>query len=298
MKTIEITRAVHPLQLALGALRSKGKRPGVVKTLPKLCYVLPSVVLDANAVAAYGSVCGLTLAHGVPLIYPQILASRLAMAFMGSPQCPWPALGTVHLANHIHQHQQLHVGDTLRIEMRTGQLMAHEKGQVFNLDFLVLRNDSLVWEATQTLLRTGVTTPSGRLYTSRFPASFATETPLSHQADFTVPADIGRRYARVSGDFNPIHLSALSARLFGFRKAIAHGLWTAARSSAALMPSHPLTQASLDVDFKTPLFLPGTASLWSTRTTTTRGQHGAAFEVRNAAGDKPHLRARLDYPAR
>lgn len=295
MKTIEITRPAHPLQLALGALRANGKRPGVVKTLPKLCYVLPSVVLDADAVDAYRKVCGLQATQGVPLIYPQLLTFPLATAFMGSAACPWPALGTVHLANQIHQHQQLQVGDDLRVEMRTGTLMAHEKGQVFNLEFALLRNDSLVWEATQTLLRIGVEAPSGKLYTSRFAPSFATDTPLSHQADFAAPADIGRRYAKVSGDFNPIHLSALSARLFGFRQAIAHGLWTAARATAPLLPNHPLAQASLDVDFKTPLFLPGKASLWSTGTAPARGQRGANFEVRNAAGDKPHLRARLGY---
>jgi acyl dehydratase len=297
MKTIEVTRPAQPLQLALDALRSSRKRPGIVKTLPKLCYALPSVVLEADAVASYRSLCGLAPEHGVPLIYPQLLTFPLATAFLSSAACPWPALGTVHLANHIHQHQQLQVGDDLRVEMRTGTLMAHEKGQVFTLEFAVLRDNTLVWEATQVLLRIGVAAPSGKPYASHFAASFASDTPLSRQADFAASADIGRRYAKVSGDFNPIHLSALSARLFGFRKAIAHGLWTAARATAPLLPPHPLAQASLDVDFKTPLFLPGTASLWSTRAAPARGQLGAAFEVRNAAGDKPHLRARLAYAA-
>ena len=48
------------------------------------------------------------------------------------------------------------------------------------------------------------------------------------------PADIGRQYAKVSGDYNPIHLSAVSAKLFGFPTAIAHGLWNKARTLAAL----------------------------------------------------------------
>lgn len=297
MKTIEIVAPAHPLQVAFGALRSSRKQPGVVKALPKLCYALPSVVLDADAIAAYRAVCGLAPEHGVPLIYPQLLTFPLATAFMSSAACPWPALGTVHLANRIHQHQQLHSGDDLRIEMRTGILMTHEKGQAYNLEFTVLRDNILVWEATQTLLRIGVAAPSGTPYTSSFSASFANDTPLSHQTDFAAPEDIGRRYAKVSGDFNPIHLSALSARLFGFRRAIAHGLWTAARATGPLLPDHPLTQASLDVDFKTPLFLPSTASLWSTHSAHARGQHSALFEVRNAAGDKPHLRARLGYQA-
>ena len=293
MRTIEITHTPNPVAVALGALLTSTKRLGAIKSLANVTYVRPSVVLDAEHIATYTQVCGLQTAQGVSVIYPQLLTLPLAMAFFGSEHCPWPALGTVHLANRIHQHQRLQAGDDLRVEMRTGKLMAHEKGQVFQLEISILRGDVLVWEATQTLLRLGVKNPNGKAFVS----SLILDAPLSYQADFAAPTDIGRRYAKVSGDFNPIHLTAVSAKLFGFRKAIAHGLWTAARATAPLLPPYPLAQASLDVEFKTPLFLPGKASLWSTRTAPARGQHGATFEVRNAAGDRPHLRARLAYPA-
>ena len=286
MKTIEITSNPNPVGVALGALLSSTKRPGAVKTLPKVKYARPSVVLDADHIAAYVQACGLQAAHGVPVIYPQLLTFPLAIAFFGSEHCPWPALGTVHLANRIHQHQRLQVGDDLHVEMRTGELMAHERGQAFHLEMAILRGDVLVWEATQTLLRLGVKNPSGKAFVS----SLAADAPLSHQTDFAAPADTGRRYATVSGDFNPIHLTAASAKLFGFRQAIAHGLWTTARALAPLVPDQPLGQAELDVEFKTPLFLPATASLWSTRRT-----QGTLFEVRNAKGDKPHVRGRLRY---
>ncbi len=288
MKTIEITRPQSALGVALGALRSSTKRPGPVKALHKVMFVRPHVLLDGGHIAAYAQVCGLQSAHGVPVIYPQLLTFPLAMTFFGSEHCPWPALGTVHLANRIHQHQRVHAGDELRVEMRTGELKAHEKGQVFHLEMAILRDDVLVWEATQTLLRLGVKNPTGKAYES----VIASEAPLSRQADFSAPADIGRRYARVSGDFNPIHLAQASARMFGFHHAIAHGLWTTARALAPLVPNEPVSQAELDVEFKTPLFLPATASLWSTRKS-----QATAFEVRNAKGDKPHVRGRLRYQA-
>ena len=288
MKTIEVARPLSALGVALGALRSSAKRPGPVRALPKVTYVRPEVVLDAEHIAAYPRVCGRNPAQGVPVIYPQLLTFPLAMAFFGSEHCPWPALGTVHLANRIYQHQALHVGDALRVEMRTGELQAHEKGQVFHLEMAILRNHVLVWEATQTLLRIGVHQPTGKAYESRIDS----DAPLSRQADFAAPADTGRRYAKVSGDFNPIHLTQASARLFGFRQAIAHGLWTTARALAPLVPDAPMAQAELEVEFKTPLFLPSTASLWSTRKTL-----GTLFEVRNAQGDKPHVRGRLRYQA-
>lgn len=291
MKTITIDTPVHPLRMYAAALMSSTKRPGVVKALPKVTYVRPEVVLDAGAIAAYAKVCGFTQAHGVPLLYPQMLTFPLAMAFIGSEDCPWPGMGTVHLANRVRQHARLNAGDTLRVEMRTGKMIAHEKGQIFNLEMGILRDDKLVWEATQTLLRIGVKAPVGPAFAS----ALGSELPLSHQTDFVAPSDIGRRYGMVSGDLNPIHVSALSAKLFGFRQAIAHGLWTNARALVAMLPQAPLAQAEMNVEFKTPLFLPARASLWTTRELKGALPDNALFEVRNAKGDKPHLRGQLGY---
>jgi acyl dehydratase len=291
MKTIEITKPKHVAQMYAGALMSSTKRPGPIKGLAKVCFVRPEVKLDAVEIAAYSKVCGLKAEHGVPVLYPQMLTFPLAMEFFGSEHCPWPAMGTVHLANRVVQHQRLNVGDTLRVEMRTGKLIAHEKGQIFNLEFTITRGGELVWEATQSLLRMGVKSPVGAQYTS----ALVSDLPLSHQADFSAPADIGRRYGMVSGDINPIHVSAPSAKLFGFKQAIAHGLWTNARALAAMLPRQPLEKAVVTVEFKTPLYLPGRASVWSTRQGTGTLAQNALFEVRNAKGDKPHLRCQLDY---
>lgn len=291
MKTIEIDKPSHAAQMYMGALLSSTKRPGVIKTLPKVAFVRPSVVLDAADIAAYAKVCGFSPEHGVPVTYPQMLAFPLAMEFFASEYCPWPAMGTVHLANRIVQHQRLNTGDVLRVELRTGKLIAHEKGQIFTLEMAISHEGTLIWEATQTLLRLGINKPVGSAYAS----ALIDETPLSHQADFSAPADIGRRYGLVSGDLNPIHLSAPSAKLFGFRAAIAHGLWTKARALAALLPRAPLARAEVNVEFKTPLFLPARASLWNTSLVKGSLAQSALFEVRNAKGDKPHLRGHLSF---
>jgi len=291
MKTIEISQPKGAAASLLGVVLARRKPAAAVNALPEVTLVRPQVVLDAAHIARYANVCGFHMAQGVPISYPQMLTFPLLMAFFGSGDCPWPAMGTVHLANRIVQLQRLDAGDTVRVEVRTGRLLAHEKGQTFELELRVLRADTLVWEATQTLLRLGVKQPAGAAYASALSADL----PLSHQADFMASANIGRRYGRVSGDLNPIHLSALSARLFGFQRAIAHGLWTQARALAALLPRAPVTQAALTSEFKTPLLLPARATLWSTRQIQGTLQQAALFEVRNARGDKPHLRGQLDY---
>jgi len=291
MKTVEITQPASAAALYFGALRSSRKRPLAIWELPAITYVRPQVVLDERHIARYAKICGFSAAQGVPVSYPQLLTFPLVMAFFASPDCPWPAMGTVHLANRIVQHKYLHAGDALRIEVSTGRLLAHEKGQVFELDIKILRDQDVVWEATQSLLRLGIAQAAG----APFVSGLNTTLPLSHQADFLAPRDIGRRYGRVSGDLNPIHLWAWSARLFGFRRAIAHGLWTQARALAALLPQAPVAQAKVAVEFKTPLFLPGRVSLWTTRDRRDPRVQNVAFEVRNAKGDKPHLRGQLSY---
>jgi acyl dehydratase len=286
MAATEVTETPSLTATFFRALGTGAKRPGKVNALPPVELVLPRVELNAQHIGQYSALCGFKVGQGVPLIYPQLLTFPLVTAYMCSDACPWPAMGTVHLANRIEQHRALHAGDVVRVEMATGHLFAHEKGQVFTLDLRILRGDELVWSATQSLLRVGVAQKSGAPYTSQIVA----DAPLSCQTEFSAPADMGRRYGAVSGDRNPIHLTAVTAKLFGFKRAIAHGMWTQARALSCLLPQQPLEHARLDVEFKTPLYLPGRATLWSARSET-----GALFEVRDAKGAKPHLRGELRY---
>ena len=98
MTTIEISTPRHAAQMYAGALLSSRKRPGVVRALKPVTYVRPAVTLDAAQVAAYAKVCGFKPEAGVPVLYPQMLTFPLVMEFLASEYCPWPAMGTVHLA--------------------------------------------------------------------------------------------------------------------------------------------------------------------------------------------------------
>lgn len=286
----ETVRPAGKLSGLLRALATGFKGPGAVASLTPVSLVLPRVVPDAQHIARYAAVCGFAPAAGAgqaPLTYPQMLTFPLVMHYMTSPACPWPAMGTVHLANAITQHAPLAAGDALRVELHTGELLTHEKGQVFTLALRILRERTgeCVWQATQTLLRMGVRAPVGH----PFDAGLGPDLPLSPWGRLDAPADIGRRYAPVSGDYNPIHLWPLTAKLLGFRRAIAHGLWTQARALALLQPDGVLPQASLQTVFKRPLLLPAQATLWQAES----APNERLFEVRDAAGQAPHLRACL-----
>ena len=99
-----------------------------------------------------------------------------------------------------------------------------------------------------------------------------------------VSADIGRRYARVSGDYNPIHLADMTAKLFGFKQAIAHGMWSKARCLAALEEQLPETGYSVAVNFHRPLFLPSNVLFYTKQLASKK-----RFSLYNQSGDQAHL---------
>ncbi len=285
------TRVIHPPNTLVAwahALAGSFKRPGRVSVLPALTLELPRVVIGQDHLDAYARVCGFQCQPQAPLTYPQLLTFPLVMAYV-TQDCPWPALGTVHLSNSITQHHALTAGEAFRVQLDTGELLAHDRGQVYTLDLSLWRaSDGVcVWQARQSLLRRGVSPAAGSAWVPHVDADL----PLRVSAGFDVPADTGRRYARVSGDHNPIHLSAISARCLGFRRAIAHGLWTQARALALLHPDGVTSAACLRTDFKRPLFLPSRVQLAQAPASARQ----TVFEVRDGRDDGVHLRSELTF---
>ena len=119
--------------------------------------------------------------------------------------------------------------------------------------------------------------------------SAAPPAALAEYKNFDVAADIGRKYAKVSGDYNPIHMSAMSAKLFGFPRAIAHGMWTLARVTALVQDQlGGVAPKALDVQFKLPLLLPARVAAKYQR----QGS-GVNFAVLARSSDKVHLTGTL-----
>jgi acyl dehydratase len=104
--------------------------------------------------------------------------------------------------------------------------------------------------------------------------------PPAASARWRLTPRVGTDYARVSGDHNPIHTSRLGARLFGFARPIAHGMWSKARCLAALEGRLP-DAYTVDVSFKLPVFLPSTVAFSASPEWT--------FALHGAKSGKPHL---------
>lgn len=289
-RTVVIDTLPPPAKLygrALPALFRRSRAP----ELPAIRLVRPNVKLDAEQVGRYARVCGFIPEHGVPLTFPHVLAFPLHLMMLTDPSFPWSALGVVHLSNGVRLRRPLAAGQNLRIEVECGPLVPHQKGQAFTLHTRIYRRGEAVWDGDSVYLKRGVRSESAAPPTDVIEAADARVPLLAREARWQLPPQLGRDYAKASGDFNPIHLHMLSAKAFGFPRAIAHGMWTLARTLAALHPVKALASGYAHGDFKSPLYIPGDATLW----TAAPSSAARDFEVRDLAGDRPHLRGHFEW---
>jgi hypothetical protein len=257
------------LRIAAGALR---RRPS---ELPERPVERARVQIDRRHLAAYDRVCGFRLRDTLPATYPHVLVFPLALELMTATDFPFGVLGLVHVANRIEVVRPVDAGERLDLSVRAGGLRPHDRGTQFDLIGEASVGGELVWCDRSTYLHRSGSGSRG---------SRSSCDPPVASAVWRVPGDIGRRYARVSGDSNPIHLHPLPAKLFGQPGAIAHGMWTKARCLAALEASLPASYA-VDVRFKLPLPIPAKVGF---------SFDGERFSVHGVGTGKPHLEGRLE----
>ncbi|PJJ53635.1 MaoC dehydratase-like protein [Mumia flava] len=257
--TFDRPPATLPLYLraALPALPVVGGLPGVKHasgSVPDLTLRRAGITTDLDHLAAYGDVCGFALRGTLPATYPHMAAFGLQMALMVDTAFPFAPMGLVHLRNTIVQHRPIGVGERYDVEVRAEDLRDHPKGRLIDLVTTATVGDEVVWDETMTLFRRG-----GRGGAESSPAPLTDVAAPVGAARWRLPADLGRRYGAVSGDRNPIHLSKLSAKAFGFPRQIAHGMWSQARALAAVENRLGDT-FRVDAEFRKPILLPTTVS--------------------------------------
>lgn len=235
--------------------RAALRRGATGRTLPDL-GLRSQVDVDARHLARYWQVCGFKDNGQLPPTYPHILAFPLQMQLLTDKRFPFPLLGLVHLENRIRVLRTLGGLGPFRVSVAVEGLRPHDKGVTFSLITRLEDQLGLLWEGDSRILFRGM-----RLDGNAPERAESEALPLEEIDHWRAPADIGRRYAKVAGDYNPIHLSAPTAKLFGFPRAIAHGLWNKARTLAALASRLPDAGYEVEVRFQKPVLLPAEVRL-------------------------------------
>jgi hypothetical protein len=216
--------------------------------------------LDSARLDAYRRVCGFDRGPGVPVTYPQVVTFPLQLELLTDPAFPFTALGAVHVANTIRLTGDVDPDIPLDVDMRGTDPRPHRRGRQLDVVTEVRQRDELVWTSEATVLQiqstqqpSGATAPDPPTETSSG-SDVPEEAPTGPQL-WRLPSGLGRAYASVSGDRNPIHLYDVTALPLGFRHHIAHGMWTQARCLADLANRLPDTY-DVHVAFRKPVPLP------------------------------------------
>ncbi|MEU8329625.1 MaoC/PaaZ C-terminal domain-containing protein [Micromonospora sp. NPDC048839] len=234
----------------LGALPGLGgRRRG--PDLPAVELAVRGVTVDRAQLADYDRVCGFRLADRLPGTFPHVLGFPLSLRLMTLPEFPIPLIGLVHVGNRITVRRPISADETLDFTTYAENLRPHDRGRQVDVVLVGSVDGETVWEGVSTYL--GRERKPGGGDRGRRP-----DVPTA-TARWRVDPRVGTTYARVSGDHNPIHTSLLGARLFGFRRPIAHGMWSKARCLAALENRLP-DAYTVEVAFKTPVSLPSTVN--------------------------------------
>jgi acyl dehydratase len=225
----------------------------------------------------YRKICGFPDSELLPLSFPHVLAAGLHARMLLQPEFPVRLPGLIHVWHEIRQHRRLRVDEQLEMACSIEGHRDVAAGAEFCLRTLVIAGGTTVWqEDTGFISRSVRRAPKGTSPTPEPPARVS-QAVAEWQAD----SGIGRRYARASGDYNPIHLFDAAARRFGFPAAIAHGMWTLARAAAVLERATGQAGASIRVRFRRPVLIPASLRLLSGNESAT----GVPFEVRVSATD-------------
>ena len=258
--------------------------------LPQATYYVDDLHIDQGNLKDYRKICGFNDNGKIPITYFAVLSQALQMNMMVKEPFPFAMLGLVHIDNVVTQYRAVGERETVTMSVTFDNLRDHAQGQQFDFITTVKSQDDVIWEGTSTYLARGKK-PNNNV-DAKSKLRPVTVKPMVDEKGvnkvFEVPEDIGRRYAFVSGDFNLIHLHPLSAKAFGFPKAIAHGMWSKAKC-LAMMGELP-DACSAQVSFKLPIFLPSEVELIAEPVSKLESvEDRCVFGLYSAKNDKPHL---------
>jgi len=226
-----------------------------------------------DELAKYETLCGFDSQGYLPMAYPHVLAAPLHLAIATHTSFPLPAMGLIHAKNRIVQHRRIRADETLHLRCWIEGHRVASVGVEADLMTEVMIEDRLVWESSTTILSRAVEGDGVKRPRAETPdMAFAVDT------EWDLPSNLGRQYGGLSKDYNPIHLYPWTAKLFGFKRQIAHGMCLLAKAVAEIDAPEEGALV-LDVAFRKPVFLP-------TRVRLVAGAHaeGQAFRLLSDQG--------------
>jgi acyl dehydratase len=264
-----------------------GKKPYIAPattSIEPVELVVNEIRLSKAHLSRYKVICGVPPQHAVPPAYLHVVAMPMHMQLFVVKNFPVKVLGLIHLRNTIRVLGNVDVQQPLRLRISFDTMRLTDYGQEYDFATRYEQAGGPVWEEVSTMFARGNTAPKEGAKRPSIERSTHPQTGVFTET-LEIAENTGWRYARISGDFNPIHLTARTAKMFGFKQAVAHGMWSLGRCLGSAAAHLPTGNMQIDTQFKLPVYLPSQA-LARTWPVADRGVDIAMCTPR---GDRLHL---------
>lgn len=253
-----IPQMLLPVMLTL----RRGNPP--VKETFSLEKTFENVVLDTDNIKQYSAFCGFQNSSDFPVTWLYLLAQRAQIAMMRDGKFPLAAPGMVHLTNSLEMVQKpdltqpVTLTSFVTIEGKpSGSLFPQFRVEVWQASTLVA-----VCKSGYIAKRGGGGKSVSKGATPKEEsASRADFSTLKDGGKIVMPSGIGWDYAKVSGDFNPIHISGVMAKAFGLPGKLAHGWYSVSMFASVIERIKNMSVRKIEVQFQKPVLLPNTVAL-------------------------------------
>ncbi len=260
-------------------------------SMKQMTLWLKNCIPDLERIRRFRDICSCTGSSHLPLVYPETLFNGILGALITHPAFQLNPLGLIHLRQSITMHRAIRQNEILDARCRMYGIRQVEKGMEIECRFDVMNKEELVWEGIAVVLSKFNAKTQSKQQQKTKPEGIS----LPVFEIINVPSWTGRRYAAASGDYNPHHLYGITAKLFGFKKPIAHGMWSLSRAVSSLEnkfdPGFPVR---VDAAFKRPIFMPGSITLGYERIDNPDDEKiNIGFELRDEHSGIPHLKGTM-----
>ncbi len=251
--------------------------------LPDISINIDNLTLSPDKLKKYNKICGFDHTLIIPATFLHAYIFPMHTNLLSQPDVPFPLPGLIHYANSIIQHRPLYIGEEFSVTCRFGNLIAHDKGQAFEVLSYISVNNKRIWEDVTIYLYKG---KEGVGKVLEWNQPILEDNCIKES--WSLYQNLGFEFALASGDFNPIHLHPITAKLFGFERHLIHGMWSVGKILALLEKRMP-ESFELNASFKTPIYLPASVIYRHQKT-----DDGFDFDIVNNTQEKPHLKGYIN----
>ncbi|MFL6621684.1 MAG: hypothetical protein ACJ8KA_05030 [Sulfurifustis sp.] len=265
-------------------------RPGLRSgdTVPRIKFMRRGLTIEEDHLAAFRRGCGDAESADLPFDYPLTLLFHYHLAIFAHRDFPWSLRTLLGVRNHVVQRRRIKTSERLDLEVGTIGQRVLPKGIEFDIHSVFSSEGAPAWESISVYYLRG---RAGGADARPAVELLQPLDPVHSEIRWQAPAGGGFDFARLSGDFNPVHYLAPWARRLGFKRDFSHTQRMVSDCLRRLPDAEALLQAPrlrLDVAFKGPVYYGSPLTL-----KTAQKPDGVRFDLYCGEVDKPAIPGNL-----